>query len=293
MKKSQIKSFLKNQIKLSCYAEMNALKPGNVHKYSSGHGMTTKDFYKSANIIANYLTQNNSNFGKKILECVQEIKKKVKKNTNLGIILLFAPVISIILKNGILDKENLCKKIFLFIKNQNVKNSLPIFKAIKTATPGGLGKSSKYDVNYLPKVTLYNAMNYSSKKDLIAKQYVTGFKDIFEIGLPTYKKFQNKWEDHNWTLTSVYLTFLKLLTDSHIRRKKGKKTAEKVKKEAKKYYKLLKLNKSDSNMNIITKKLLFFDKKLKSKGINPGTIADLTVATLFIEKVTKKQQKKL
>ena len=79
MKKSQIKSFLKKQIKLSCYAEMDSLKPGNVHKYSSGHGMTAKDFYKSANIIANYLTQNNYHFGKKILKCVEEIKKKVKK----------------------------------------------------------------------------------------------------------------------------------------------------------------------------------------------------------------------
>ena len=62
----EIKSFLKKQIKLSCYAEMDSLKPGNVHKYSSGHGMTAKDFYKSANIIANYLTQNNYHFGKKL-----------------------------------------------------------------------------------------------------------------------------------------------------------------------------------------------------------------------------------
>ena len=39
----------------------------------------------------------------------------------------------------------------------------------------------------------------------------------------------------------------------------------------------------------IKKKLLIFDKKLKSNGINPGTSADLTVATLFFELVTKKQ----
>ena len=66
MKKKEIKSFLKKQIKLSCYAEMSALKPGNVHEYSPGHGMITKDFYKSANIIANCLTNNNFHFSKKI-----------------------------------------------------------------------------------------------------------------------------------------------------------------------------------------------------------------------------------
>lgn len=293
MKKKEIKSFLKKQIKLSCYAEMSALKPGNVHEYSPGHRMITKDFYKSANIIANCLTNNNFHFSKKILKCVQEIKEKVKKNTNLGIILLFAPIVSIVLEKGILNKKELYKKIPLYIKKQNLKKSLPIFEAIKIAAPGGLGKSTKYDVNQLPKVTLYNAMNYSSKKDFIAKQYITGFKDIFKIGLPAYENFQNNCKDEKWILTWVYLTFLKSLADSHIKRNKGIKVAKKVKIEAKKYYKLLKNEKKNNNMRKITKKLLFFDKKLKSAGINPGTTADLTVVTLFIKKVTEKQQKKL
>ena len=52
MKKSQISFFLKKQIKLCCYKEMDSIKPGNVHKYSEGHNMTTKDFYKSADIFA-------------------------------------------------------------------------------------------------------------------------------------------------------------------------------------------------------------------------------------------------
>ena len=291
--RSNIKSFLKKQIKLVCYAEIDALKPGNVHKYSFGHGMTAKDFYKSANIISNYLTQKNSNFGKKILKCVLEIKKEIKQNTNLGIILLLAPVISILLNDGILDKKNLRKKISLLIKKQNIKDSSPIFKAIKIANPGGLGKSKNYDVRFMPKIKLYNAMNYASKKDLIAKQYVTGFSDIFKIGIPAYKKFQSKWGNKSWVLTGVYLTFLKQLTDSHIERKKGKKIAKKVKIEAKKYYKLIKNEKNTKNIDKIKEKMLFFDKKLKSKDINPGTTADLTVATLFIVKVTQKQQKKI
>jgi len=293
MNKSQIKSFLKKQIKLSCYAEMDSLKPGNVHKYSSGHGMSIKDFYASADIIANYLTKDNSHFSKKILKCVKEIKKRIKQNTNLGIILLLAPIVSIILEVGILDKKSLYKKISLFIKNQTIKNSIPIYSAIKIAAPGGLGNSIKYDVNKLPNITLYKAMNYSSKKDLIAKQYVTGFGDIFTIGLPAYKKFKNIWHSEKWALTGVYLTFLKKLTDSHIKRKNGKKIAEKIKIEAKKYYKLIKNNKNSGEIDKITKKLLFFDKKLKYMQINPGTTADLTVATFFVEKVTQKQQKKI
>ena len=43
------------------------------------------------------------------------------------------------------------------------------------------------------------------------------------------------------------------------------------------------------NLSKIKRKLLIFDRNLKSKEINPGTTADLTVATLFFEIVTKKQ----
>ena len=47
--------------------------------------------------------------------------------------------------------------------------------------------------------------------------------------------------------------------------------------------------KNSTNITTLKKKLLIFDKKLKSEGINPGTTADLTVATLFFKIVTKKQ----
>ena len=129
-------------------------------------------------------------------------------------------------------------------------------------------------------------MEFSKKRDLIARQYCNGFKDIFNTGVPAYKKFYNKWGKVNWALTGVYLTFLKKFNDSHIARNKGNKIARSIKKEAKKYYFFLKRNK---NLTKIKKELLVFDKKLKSKGINPGTIADLTVATFLFEIVTKKQ----
>ena len=68
-------------------------------------------------------------------------------------------------------------------------------------------------------------MEYSKKRDLIARQYSNGFKDIFNIGVPAYKKFYNKWGRVNWALTGVYLTFLKKFNDSHIARNKGNMVA--------------------------------------------------------------------
>ena len=286
MVNSRIRILLKKQIKFVCDTEMKSLKPGNVHKFSEGPGMNVKDFFKSSLIISKCLTKNNLDLGKKILNSVNEIQKKVKKNTNLGIILMLSPIVTVVQKEGIISKEKLLRKIRFLIKKQNVKNSIPIFKAISLTTPGGLGFSQKYDVNELPKTNLYKAMEFSKKRDLIARQYYNGFKDIFDTGVPAYKKFYNKWGKINWALTGVYLTFLKKFNDSHIARNKGNKIARSIKKEAKKYYFFLKRNKS---LTKIKKELLIFDKKLKSKGINPGTIADLTVATFLFEIVTKKQ----
>ena len=283
---ARIRIILKKQIKFVCDTEIKSLKPGNVHKYSEGHGMNLKDFLKSSLIISKCLTKNNLDLGKKILISVNEIQNKIKKNTNLGIILMLSPIATIVQEEGVISKEELLKKIKSLIKKQNIKNSIPIFKAISLTSPGGLGFSKKYDVNEPPNTNLYKAMEFAKKKDLIARQYCNGFEDIYKIGIPAYKKFYNKWGKVDWALTGVYLTFLKKFNDSHIARNKGNKIARSIKKEAKKYYFFLKRNK---NLTKIKKKLLIFDKKLKSKRINPGTTADLTVATLLLEIVTKKQ----
>ena len=286
MKNLKIKNLLKKNIKFVCDIEMESLKPGNVHKYSPGHDMSVEDFLKSSLIISKCLTNNNLYFGEKIFNCVKEIKLKIKQNTNLGIILLLSPLVEVILNHGIISKKELLKKTKKLIRKQNIKNSTPIFKAISLASPGGLGLSKKYDVNKLPKTNIFKAMKYSEKKDFISRQYSNGYKDIFNIGLPAYEKYLRKWKNINWALTGVYLTFLKSFNDTHIIRKKGIKIAQNVKKEAKKYYKY---TNNVKNLDKIKKNLLIFDKKLKSNGINPGTSADLTVATLFFELVTKKQ----
>ena len=49
----KIRNLLKKQIKFVCDKEMDSLKPGNVHKYSEGHGMNVKDFFKSS-LIDNF-----------------------------------------------------------------------------------------------------------------------------------------------------------------------------------------------------------------------------------------------
>ena len=122
-----MKNFIKKNIRFVCDVEMESLKPGNVHKYSKSHDMTTKDFFRSSLIVSKYLSQNNLSLGKKIINTVMQIQKKIKKNTNLGIILMLAPIVVIVEKEGLIEEKRLLMKIKSLIKKQNVKNSFPIF----------------------------------------------------------------------------------------------------------------------------------------------------------------------
>jgi triphosphoribosyl-dephospho-CoA synthase len=77
---------------------------------------------------------------------------------------------------------------------------------------------------------------------------------------------------------SAYLA-LGAFPDSHIQRKFGLETAEAVKLEARKFDTLLS---GAADPHVILSDLQTFDSALKDKDINPGTSADLTVATLFV-----------
>ena len=79
--------------KAACMAELAALKPGNVHIFADGHGMTVQDFMASAEAASQVIAKPNLSLGQRILLSVQATQDAVKINTNLGIILLCAPLI--------------------------------------------------------------------------------------------------------------------------------------------------------------------------------------------------------
>ena len=83
---------------------------------------------------------------------------------------MLSPIVTVVQKEGIITKKKLLIKIKSLIKKQNVKNSIPIFKAISLISPGGLGVSKKYDVNKMPKTKLYKAMEFSKKIAKISLQ---------------------------------------------------------------------------------------------------------------------------
>jgi triphosphoribosyl-dephospho-CoA synthase len=133
-------------------------------------------------------------------------------------------------------------------------------------------------------VTLFAAMVEAQSRDRIAWQYAHDYNDIFEFGLQRYRETATRWQWTAWATTSVYLGFLARFPDTHIARKYGDAMALEIQREARVHDDALL---AQDNPKLVQRTLLDFDRELKARGINPGTSADLTVATLLAAKLEK------
>lgn len=76
----------------ACHDELRALKPGNVHDFADGHRMAVAQFETSAAASAGPLTSPGASVGERILGAIEATRAAVGVNTNLGIVLLSAPL---------------------------------------------------------------------------------------------------------------------------------------------------------------------------------------------------------
>jgi triphosphoribosyl-dephospho-CoA synthase len=260
----------------ACEVDVQAFKPGNVSIYADGHEMTVADFRTSAKVSAAPLCNPEYSLGEKIYYAVKATREAVGCNTNLGIILLCAPLIQAIShkQKGISLRQAVSK----VLSETTIEDADWVFKAITLASPGGLGSSDQQDVSEKASVTLREAMKIAGNKDRIALQYITDYQDIFNFSILRYNASLNRLGDRNWAAVSVYADMLSQFPDSHIERKYGNQYSEMV---ATKMAQLSeKLSKTDNPERI--KPLVFcLDQELKLYGINPGTTADMIVATVL------------
>jgi triphosphoribosyl-dephospho-CoA synthase len=259
----------------ACLAELDALKPGNVHRHGDGHRMTMDDFMASADAAAPLIGRAGLSVGKRIRLAVEATAKAVGQNTNLGIILLTAP-----LANAALDAEggDLHERLARVLASLTVEDARETYQAIRAAKPGGLGVAPAHDVAEEPGVTLLEAMRAAETRDRIAWNYTHGFVDIFELGLKWLRQSEERWGEGSWAVTAVYLGFLAHVPDTLLERKFGAHAAGNVAEEARPIESGLRQCEAPETMEA---PLLAFDRSLKERGLNPGTSADLTVATLF------------
>jgi triphosphoribosyl-dephospho-CoA synthase len=263
----------------ACLAELAAVKPGNVHVFAGGHDMTTADFEVSANVSASAMGAPTLSVGARVFEAIRRTRETVGCNTNLGIVLLCAPLAQAALSS---TDGSLRERLKAILQRLDVADAERAFAAIRLAEPAGLGAAPEHDVRASPTVSLAVAMAAAADRDRIAAQYASGFGDVFELGLPRLRSGLERWRTERWATTSTYLAFLAGLPDSHVARKYGTEQAQAVRSMAQSYAK--RLDESD-DPEPLAADLLTFDRELKAAGINPGTSADLTVASLFAHRI--------
>lgn len=264
-----------------CRAEVMALKPGNVHVHAAGHGMTVEDFLLSAEAAAPEIARAHAPVGERILRAVQATRTAVGCNTNLGILLLCAPLA----RAAEMPAERpLRDRVGDVLAALTVEDAEAAFAAIRLASPGGLGQAPKHDVAGPATVDLREAMAAARSRDRIAAQYADGYRDVFDIGVACARSLAAA--DVVSLAEAVYLAFLTAFPDSHILRKHGETLAAAVLAEARE----LRRQVAESSSAALRREHLFvFDARLKWQGINPGTSADLTVASLFAYLLEKRE----
>jgi triphosphoribosyl-dephospho-CoA synthase len=265
--------------KAACLDELDAPKPGNVHAFAPGHRMTAAQFEASAGAAAAPIAQAGARVGARIEAAVVATFAAVGVNTNLGIILLCAPLAAAAERGS----SDLRAAVASVLSDLDIEDARHAFAAIVRAAPAGLGRTEQHDVFAPPTVTLREAMAAAADRDRIARQYASGFADIFEIGEANLVRALTEHSHPRWATLAVYIGFLAAFPDSHVVRKHGPEPARAVQHAAAGFHQRLQSHASPEDL---LPELLAWDSELKGKDINPGTSADLTVATLFAHRLS-------
>ena len=271
----------------ACRAELEAAKPGNVHRFAGGHGMRADTFEAAARATAPWIARHDLGVGARILGATRASWEAVGLNANLGIVLLCAPLAAAAerLEAGDRDLREAVANVLARLDAQDAQDT---FSAIALATPGGLGEAAEQDVRSPPTIGLVEAMRLAADRDLVARQYADGFREIFEIGLPALAAPDTAVQaPGTGPALAAYLAFASVFPDSHLQRKYGPEVAETVRRQmADLAGDLARTRDPDARLALA----LRLDAALKRDGRNPGTSADLTVASLFVRNLAEAQR---
>lgn len=265
----------------ACRLDVETAKPGNVSVDSEGHGMSAAQFVASAEAAADALLARRAPVGQRILDAVARTRAAVGCNTNLGIVLLIAPLAAALEEvPRPLGAQAWHAATERVLARLDIDDARLAYRAIALANPGGLGDAPEQSVHHAPTVGLRDAMALAAARDSIARQYAEGFRDIFETGLAALREVPAA-SLHTATL-NVFLRFLGAWPDSHIVRKHGAAVAQSVTLAARARHAQWLRTLDEAGSAAASVPLQAWDAELKAAAINPGTSADLTVATLFV-----------
>ena len=206
--------------------------------------------------------------GELIADGVEATARVADANTNLGIVLLFAPLARAEATRE--EDEPLRLAVQRVLAGLDVGDASAAFAAIVRAGPGGLGDVPEHDVRAPARATLREAMVASAHRDSIASEYATGYAIVFDAGLPLLVEALGSGLGTIDAIVSLHVGLLAAYPDTLIMRKEGEAAARAVSLAARQ---VLEGDRSVADL----------DATLRADGnrLNPGATADLVAATLL------------
>jgi len=262
---------------LACLLEASAPKPGNVQPGAAFHDTSYQDFLASAAAIGPAFARVGEHpLGRTIRDAIEATARWVRRNSNLGIVLLLSPLARAALERG---RRSLRESLAAVLAATTVADAADAYAAIRLAAPGGLGRAPDQDVARPPTVTLRAAMALAAPRDAIAREYATDFHLTFEVGAPALRRALADglpWSD---AVVETFLTLLAAAPDTHIARKLGPDAAAAVTRRAQAVARAGGVRSAAGRAALAA-----FDAELRDarNTKNPGAAADLTTAAIFV-----------
>jgi triphosphoribosyl-dephospho-CoA synthase len=247
----------------ACVLEATAPKLGNVHPSAQFIDLNFQHFVISAKITADCLCQPNRSLAMRMNEAVEQSRAACGSNVNLGIVLLLGPLY---------ESASLAQTIQKTLYEFTPADGELLMQTIAGSGAGGLGTVKDRDVSKSSgPVDIIAAMRLAEDRDMIARQYATGFQEVLGTVADTLDACIIDRKD---VLTGIAAAQLKLLStwpDSLIERKCGRSTATAIQHQA-------------AGVDFDDEAAMAnFDASLRvdANRLNPGTTADLIAAGLF------------
>jgi triphosphoribosyl-dephospho-CoA synthase len=264
------RDLFERHVQLACLLEVSAPKPGNITPAHDFSDTTYVDMVRSALALGPVFARpraRDRSVGELIVDGVRATARVAGANTNLGIVLLFAPLVRAAATRP--PDEGLRSAIERVLGQLDLDDAAAAFAAIVEARPGGLGDAPEHDVRAQPRVSLREAMAAAAHRDSIASEYATGYAIVFDTALPLLADALRGGTTLD-AIVSLHIDLLASRPDTLIERKAGAAAA-------------LAVTTAARAVREGTLSLADFDASLRGSDhrLNPGTSADLVAATLL------------
>ncbi|HJZ75570.1 MAG TPA: triphosphoribosyl-dephospho-CoA synthase [Vicinamibacterales bacterium] len=264
---------------LACLLEASAPKPGNVSPGRHFADARYEEFLASAAAIGGPLAGAGARpLGETVRRAVEATARWTRSNTNLGIVLLLAPIARAASLSS-RDDRTLRDAVRQVLGETTVADAREVYAAIRLAAPGGLGRVADQDVAGEPTRTLLEVMRLAADRDAIAREYADAFATTFLAGVPALDRARRdglSWDD---AVVETFLTLLGSTPDTHVARRAGPARAADVSSQARAALAAGGVRSDEGRIAIAR-----MDRALRDARhlANPGTAADLTAAAIFV-----------